>query len=98
EYARGLTLCVKLKTNAMRIREHEAERIRSVGMESVQVSIYSHRPEIHDSITKIPGSLKRSVEAIRFLKTHGLKVIIANVLMQQNIQDYPSVRALAGEL
>jgi len=98
EYARGLTFCVKLKTNAILIREHEAERIRSVGVESVQVSIYSHRPEIHDSITKIPGSLKRSVDAIRFLKTHGLKVIIANVLMQQNIRTTPVLGRLQGNL
>jgi radical SAM protein with 4Fe4S-binding SPASM domain len=64
----------------------------------VQISIYSHRAGIHDAITKVPGSLKRSVEAIRFLKANGLKVIIANVLMLQNIQDYPGVRALAVDL
>ncbi len=38
------------------------------------------------------------MEAIRFLKANGLKVIIANVLMLQNIQDYPGVRALAVDL
>ncbi len=98
EYARALQFCVKLKTNGVMIRERQAERIRSLAVQSVQISIYSYRPEVHDSITKVPGSLKRSVEAIRFLKARGLKVIIANVLMLQNIQDYPGVKALAGEL
>jgi radical SAM protein with 4Fe4S-binding SPASM domain len=98
EYARGLAFCVKLKTNAMLIREKEAERIRELAVESIQVSIYSHRPEVHDAITKIPGSLKRSVDAIRFLRSKGLRVTIANVLMRQNIRDYPGVRALASEL
>ena len=98
EYARQLKFCVKLKTNAVLIREREARRIRELGVESIQVSIYSHRPEVHDAITLIPGSLQRSVEAIRFLKSQGLKVIIANVLMIQNRQDYPAVRALAAEL
>src|SRR5205807_5818002 len=98
EYARQLTFCVKLKTNAVLIREREAARIRDLGVESVQVSIYSHRPEVHDSITLVPGSLKRSLTAIRFLKSQGLKVIIANVLMTHNMQDYPGVRALAEEL
>jgi MoaA/NifB/PqqE/SkfB family radical SAM enzyme len=72
--------------------------LRSLGVHSMQISIYSHRPEVHDSITKVPGPLKRSVEAIRLLKAHGLKVTIADVLMLQNIQDYPGVRALAAEL
>jgi AdoMet-dependent heme synthase len=98
EHARRLMFCVKLKTNAVLIREHEAARLRDLGVESVQISIYSHRPEVHDAITLIPGSLKRSLAAIRFLKSQGLKVIIANVLMTQNRQDYPGVRALAAEL
>jgi len=98
EYARELTFCVKLKTNAVLIREREAARIRDLGVESVQVSIYSHRPEVHDAITLVPGSLKRSLTAIRFLKSQGLKVTIANVLMTENMQDYQDVRALADEL
>ena len=98
EHARKLTFCVKLKTNALLIGEREAERIRSLGVESLQVSIYSHRPEVHDAITKVPGSLNRSLSAIRFLKARGLKIVIANVLMAQNRQDYSAVRALAAEL
>ena len=98
EYARALLFCVKLKTNAILIRERQADRIRSLGVDSIQISIYSHRPEIHDAITKVPGSLRRSVDAIRFLRAQGLKVIIANVLMLQNIQDYPGVKALAADL
>ena len=98
EYARALTFCVKLKTNAVLIREAQAARLRDVGVESIQVSIYSYRPEVHDAITKVPGSLERSVNAIRFLKSQGLKVVIANVLMTENMQDYHGVRALADEL
>jgi AdoMet-dependent heme synthase len=98
EYARRLMFCVKLKTNAVLIREREARRLKELHVESIQISIYSHRPEVHDAITLIPGSLKRSIDAIRFLKSQGLKVIIANVLMTQNMADYPGVRALAAEL
>jgi radical SAM protein with 4Fe4S-binding SPASM domain len=50
------------------------------------------------SITLIPGSLKRALDAIRFPKSQGLKVILANVLMTQNKQDYPGVHAPAAEL
>lgn len=98
QYARDLTFCVKLKTNAVLIREREAARLRDLGVESIQISIYSHRPEVHDAITLVPGSLKRSLDAIRFLKSQGLKVVIANVLMTANMQDYPGVKALAEEL
>ncbi len=98
EYARKLTFCIKLKTNAVMIREREAARLRDLGVDQIQVSIYSHRPEVHDAITLVPGSLKRSLAAIRFLKAQGLKVQIANILMTGNMQDYPGVLALAEEL
>jgi radical SAM protein with 4Fe4S-binding SPASM domain len=99
EYARWEKLfCVKLKTNAIMIREREAARIRDIGVESIQISIYSHRPEVHDAITLVPGSLKRSLDGARFLKSQGLRVVLANVLMVQNAQDYRGVRALAEEM
>jgi radical SAM protein with 4Fe4S-binding SPASM domain len=98
EYARRtLLFCVKLKTNAILVREREAARLRDLGVESIQISIYSHRPEVHDAITLVPGSLKRSLDAVKFLKAQGLRVVLANVLMVQNAQDYRA-RALAEEL
>ena len=98
EHARLRTFCIKLKTNGILIRKQEADRIKALGVESVQVSIYSHIPEVHDAITKLPGSLEQSVEAIRRLRAHGIQVTIANVLMIQNVSDYEGVRALAAEL
>src|SRR6202048_3937600 len=68
EHARKRTFCIKLKTNGVLIREKQAQLIHSLGVESVQVSIYSHRPEVHDAITKMPGSLKQSIDAIRLLR------------------------------
>ena len=98
EHARALLFSVKIKTNAFMIREPEADRMRELGVQSVQVSIYSHRPEVHDAVTKLPGSLKRSIAGIRFLKSRGLNVIIANVLMRRTLGDYAGVQALASEL
>jgi AdoMet-dependent heme synthase len=98
EHARALGFDVKIKTNAILLGEREATRIRDLGVRQVQISIYSHRPEVHDAITKVPGSLERSVAAIRFLTALGLRVLIANVLMRQNASDYAGVRALAAEL
>jgi radical SAM protein with 4Fe4S-binding SPASM domain len=98
EHARKRTFCIKLKTNGILIRKKDADRIKNLGVQSVQISIYSHRAEVHDAITKLPGSLANSIEAIRRLRGHGIKVSIANVLMVKNADDYVGVRALAAEL
>jgi radical SAM protein with 4Fe4S-binding SPASM domain len=98
EYARERTFSIKLKTNGILIRKQEADRIKALGVQSVQISIYSHVPEVHDAITKFPGSLAQSIEAVRRLRAHGIRVILANVLMVQNAADYEGVKALAAEL
>ncbi len=98
EFSRRLLFNVKLKTNAGMIREPEARRIRESGVAEVQISVYSHRAAVHDAITKLPGSWKRTTDAIRFLRSQGLKVTIANVLMSANWSDYSGVVALAHEL
>src|ERR1043165_5468403 len=48
EHARRLLFNVKVKTNGVMIREPEARRLRQLGVEQVQISVYSHRPEVHD--------------------------------------------------
>ena len=98
EHARARLFCVKLKTNGVLIREKEARRLRELGVESIQISIYSHRAEVHDAITKLPGSLRQSIEAVRLLRSQGLRITLANVLMVQNAADYRGVQALAAEL
>jgi AdoMet-dependent heme synthase len=98
EHARARTFCIKLKTNGVLIRQKEAQRLRALGVESVQISIYSHRAEVHDAITMMPGSFRQSIEAVRLLREHGIHVVMANVLMIHNVQDYDGVQALAAEL
>jgi len=86
-HARRLMFCVKLKTNAVMIHEEEADRIRELVVESVQISVYSHRAEVHDAITKLPGSLKKSLAGAKLLAERGVKVMFANVLMRENFGD-----------
>lgn len=98
EHARRLMFSVKVKTNGILIGEREAARLKALAIESVQISVYSHRSEIHDGITKVKGSLRRTINSIRFLKEQGLKVIVAGVMMRQNLGDYKEVQRMAQEL
>src|SRR5690348_12760981 len=52
EHARRLMFNVRIKTNGVMIGTEEARRLRALAVEQVQISIYSHRPQVHDAITK----------------------------------------------
>ncbi|MDD2920251.1 radical SAM protein [Rhodoferax sp.] len=97
-HARKHLFAVKLKTNAVLLREASARRIAALGVESVQISVYSHLAAVHDEITKVRGSFRRTIEGARLLKAHGVRVSFANVLMKHNAGDYPQVQALAAEM
>jgi len=62
--AKRLRFDVRLKSNALLITAERARRLRELGVRQVDVSIYSAEPAVHDAITKIPGSLQRSLAAI----------------------------------
>ena len=98
EHARSLQFNVKLKTNGIMIGAPQAARIRESGVQNVQISLYSHRPEVHDAITKVRGSHRRTVQAIRFLRSQGIPVVVACVLMRANFGDQEGVQSLAAEL
>ena len=97
-YARELHFDVSIKTNALLIDADRARRLNELKVRKIQVSIYSAQPEIHDAITKVRGSLERTLTAIRFLQAQGLNVKIACPLMKQNLTAYRGVQALAEEL
>lgn len=98
DHARSLMFAVRIKTNAFMIRAAHAQRLADLAVQEVQVSIYSHRPEVHDGITLLPGSLKRSLAGIRLLRAHGVAVALANPLMMRTLDDWPGVKKLATEL
>jgi radical SAM protein with 4Fe4S-binding SPASM domain len=98
EYARRLRFDISLKTNGLLVTPERAARLRALGVHKVNISIYSADPAVHDAITRVPGSLEKSLAAVRLLKSLGLRVKLACPLMQQNLASLRGIQALADEL
>jgi len=96
--ARRLHFDVSLKTNALLVTPERAARLREFGIRRVQISVYSDDPAVHDAITKVPGSLRRTLAAIPVLREQGLQVKLACPLMQENLLAYRGVMALAERI
>jgi MoaA/NifB/PqqE/SkfB family radical SAM enzyme len=96
--ARRLHFDISLKTNALLVTKERAARLREFGVRRVQISVYSDIPEVHDAITKVSGSLQRTLAAIPLLLEVGLQVKLACPLMQENLLAYRGVMALAEKL
>src|SRR2546426_7082448 len=97
-HARRRHFDVRLKSNALLVTPETAARLRALAVRQVDISIYSADPAVHDGITKIPGSLERSLAGAALLRDAGITVRLNCPLMKQNVAQYKEVRALAERL
>lgn len=75
---------VQIITHANHIDEEVADALAQMGLGEVKISIYSSRPEVHDAITKVPGSLHASLRAISLLRQRGIEVEMKCPVMDGN--------------
>ncbi|NOY90138.1 MAG: radical SAM protein [Deltaproteobacteria bacterium] len=86
-HARKLRFAVKLYTNGLRIDDAMADRLAELAVQEVQMSLYSPRPEVHDWVTRVPGSHQRTVAAVRRLVARKVRVVVKTPVMRFNAHD-----------
>lgn len=64
----------------------------------VQLSVYGYQRETHDGITRVKGSLARTIQAIHALKDADVKVELAYPMMRQNFQERYQIWEMAKSL
>lgn len=91
---------VRINTNGSLIDEKLVREMAELdNIYRIHVSLYGSRPEIHDRVTRAPGSFEKTVAALQMLKEAGFNLRINCCLMQSNVEDYPNVqREIADKL
>ncbi|MFH1225407.1 MAG: radical SAM protein [Candidatus Diapherotrites archaeon] len=91
-YARKRGFGIRILTNGTLIDEEAADKLASLSPLSVEISLFSLKPEIHDGITRTPGSLERTIEAMRLLKKRRVKVVAKSTFMKQNAGEFAPLK------
>lgn len=74
---------IEIFTNATLLTLEKVQKIKALGL-NVAVSLYSNNESVHDSITKTPGSYRKTTEALRLLQEYGIPDRVETVLMRPN--------------
>lgn len=74
---------IEIFTNATLIRENDIRRIKELGL-NIAVSLYSDVEDVHDSITRTPGSYRKTTKSLERLREEGITARVETVLMRQN--------------
>ena len=97
-YARELKFAIKLYTNGLTMTRELAHALANLAVQEVHISLYSHEPDVHEWVTKVPGSFQRTVAGIRSLRAEGVPVVLKCPLMSFNVAGQEAMIALATEL
>jgi len=98
EYAYKKDFLISILTNGTLIGNREIKMLKKFRIVSIQVSIYSHIPAIHDSITNSKGSFAKSMEIVKQLINNKINVVIATPLMKINFPEYEGIRKMAKSI
>lgn len=98
EYAKRKGFVYRIFTNGIGLTEERVRRIAALEPLTVELSIFSADPAVHDAITKVPGSFDRLIENVERLKAHGLRVYLKTVVMKLNVAGLAKVRQLGKDL
>jgi len=86
-----------LTTNGVFLTDQRISRLRAAGLENFQVSLHSHREEVHDRLSG-GRCWRKAVEAILAVKESGAAIVPVFVATNWNLADFPAVVGMCGKL
>jgi radical SAM protein with 4Fe4S-binding SPASM domain len=95
--ARELNMAVQLLSNGTLLRPGVASRLAGYrNLLGASVSLYGATPEVHDGITQVRGSWRRTWDGIERLRALGIAVRLKFVVMRQNAHEVAAMLADAA--
>jgi len=97
-YARKEGFALKIFSNGVLIDKNKADEIAELNPLRVEITIFSVYAQIHDSITRVKGSLAKSLRALKLLEERKVPLRIKCPLMKQNVSGFRQIIRLADKL
>ncbi len=88
DYITNKRMTISLLTNGTLVTETDVENINKYNIKEIRVSLYSILEEVHDSITTIHGSCKKTKDNLQRLEKTDPLVKVNCVLMRKNFSQY----------
>jgi MoaA/NifB/PqqE/SkfB family radical SAM enzyme len=99
-YARSLGFnLIQIQTNGRMLSYTELVlRLARAGVTEFSPALHGHTPELHEYLTRCPGSFEQTVQGIRNVKAMGFPVITNSVVTRSNYRHLGKLARLLTEL
>lgn len=98
QFARDCDFITSIYSNVTLLTNPLATRLSELNLSSVQVSLYSMNPDVHDKITGLSGSFEKTKHGIELLLDVGMSVIINCPVLKANKDDVLDVQKFADSM
>lgn len=98
EHIKASGMLFDVYTNGLAVSDEFIDRLIELKPNSVSFSFYGGTSEIHDKITKVPGSFERSLKTLLLVKCSGIDTYIKTVIMKDNVDDYENLLRLGKRI
>ena len=98
KYCREKDLIITILSNLIALRDYQIPFLKQYNVSSVQVSLYSMDASVHDRITTVKGSFKKTTSAIEKLVKADVPIVISCPMMKANYKGYKEVLKYAQSI
>ncbi|MCQ2352492.1 MAG: radical SAM protein [Victivallaceae bacterium] len=96
-YARKCDLMITVLSNLTLLNEEIVKTLADVRIKYLQTSVYSMIPEIHDAITRRPGSFKETVRGIELMRKYNVPMKINTPVLKKNFDSWHMVEEFCAD-
>ena len=96
---RRLGMALRIYSNGYLLADKKMVRkLKALNPMEVEISIHGARPETHEALTRIKGSLEKTIKAVENLNEAGIKVNLKTPITRLNQNELFDIKALANRL
>jgi radical SAM protein with 4Fe4S-binding SPASM domain len=98
EYAWQQRMASVVLTNGTLITPATAATLANLHVLELQVSLYGASAQVHETVTRVPGSFPATLDGIQHLSMRGLRVRVMMPVLALNVQEVGAVREICEQL
>lgn len=84
QYITSKNIHVMITSNGTLLNDENLKRCKELNIDSIQISLDSHKKDINDYFRGVPGAFDKAVRGVELCKKHGIKVSIMSTLSSVN--------------
>ena len=97
-YLREKGFIVSMISNATMMTDEVLEVLKKYPPYHMKISLYGSTPEVHDKVTRVPGSFEKTISSMKKLRDAGINCFFGVTVFKETTSDMENIKNLADSM